>query len=132
MIMFSSTSTTGSRRLELAAFGLIIAMLTHHAAAEGNLRGSLDAVQSEMEGAADILSETIFLDPFQIESSLDGNDAPLSLPVDEEDPLAALDNDEYSTEFEDIRRIIGGKVVAPRKHLGLGMTMQKGSNGQYL
>ena len=107
-------------------------MLTHHAAAEGNLRGSLDAVQNEMEGAADILSETISLDSFQIESSLDGDDSALSFPVDEEDPLAALDNAEYSTEFENMKRIIGGTVVAPGKWLGLGMTMQKGSNGQYL
>ena len=55
-------------------------MLTHHATAKGNLRGSLDAVKSEMEGAADIISKTISLDPFQIESSLDDNDARYPFP----------------------------------------------------
>ena len=130
--MSSSTSTTGSRHLELAAFGLIIAMLTHHATAKGNLRGSLDAVKSEMEGAADIIRKTIFLDPFHIESSLDSNYAPLYLPLDEEYPLVALDNSEYITEFEDTKRSIGGKVVDPGKWIGLVMTMQKGGNGQYL
>ena len=129
--MCSSAPTEGCHRMALAAFGLTFLMMMHHTTAEGNLRGREDTIQSEMGDAVDKLSEARFLNSIQVESFLDGDVFLETIPADNEDPLAALDNAEYSPEFDDLKRIVGGSLVTPGKWLDLGMTMMRGINGNY-